>query len=43
MNFLEEKGISNAFAEKLIDFSTGYEHQNYIKFLDALSKFTTSK
>jgi complement component 1 Q subcomponent-binding protein, mitochondrial len=43
MNFLEEKGVSNAFAEKLSEFSTGYEHQNYIKFLDALSKFTTAK
>lgn len=40
MNFLEEKGISNSFAEKLSEFSTAYEHQNYIKFLDQLSNFT---
>ncbi|OAD56897.1 Peptidyl-prolyl cis-trans isomerase CWC27 like protein [Eufriesea mexicana] len=29
MNYLEEKGISNEFAEKLIEFSTNYEHTAY--------------
>lgn len=39
MNFLEEKGISNEFAEKLSEFSTTYEHSNYISLLESLSKF----
>lgn len=39
MNFLEEKGISNEFAEKLSEFSTAYEHQSYISLLESLSKF----
>lgn len=39
MNYLEEKGISNEFAEKLSDFSTAYEHQSYISLLESLSKF----
>ncbi|XP_055902280.1 complement component 1 Q subcomponent-binding protein, mitochondrial [Eupeodes corollae] len=41
MNLLEEKGISNEFAEKLSDFSTAYEHASYIGLLENLSKFTT--
>ncbi|XP_058806861.1 complement component 1 Q subcomponent-binding protein, mitochondrial [Phymastichus coffea] len=40
MNYLEEKGISNEFAEKLIEFSTSYEHTAYIGLLEGLSKFT---
>lgn len=46
MNYLEEKGVSNEFAEKLSDFSTDYEHQSYISLLESLSKFameTTKK
>lgn len=43
MNFLEEKGISNEFAEKLSDFSTAYEHSAYICLLESLSKFTVGK
>lgn len=39
MNYLEEKGISNEFAEKLSDLSTSYEHQQYINLLESLSKF----
>jgi complement component 1 Q subcomponent-binding protein, mitochondrial len=39
MNFLEEKGVSNEFAEKLSDFSTAYEHSSYISLLESLSKF----
>lgn len=39
MNFLEEKGISNEFAEKLSEFSTAYEHSSYIILLESLSKF----
>lgn len=43
MNYLEEKGISNEFAEKLIDLSTSYEHTAYVSLLEGLSKFTSGK
>ncbi|XP_053962441.1 complement component 1 Q subcomponent-binding protein, mitochondrial [Anastrepha ludens] len=43
MNLLEEKGISNEFAEKLSDLATGFEHSSYIALLESLSKFTTGK
>ncbi|XP_029728223.1 complement component 1 Q subcomponent-binding protein, mitochondrial [Aedes albopictus] len=43
MNFLEEKGVSNEFAEKLSDFSTAYEHTAYISLLEGISKFTIEK
>jgi complement component 1 Q subcomponent-binding protein, mitochondrial len=39
MNYLEEKGVSNEFAEKLIDFSTSYEQHQYVNLLEQLSKF----
>lgn len=40
MNYLEEKGISNEFAEKLTELSTNYEHTAYIGLLEGLSRFT---
>ena len=40
MNYLEEKGISNEFAEKMVELSTSYEHTAYIGLLEGLSKFT---
>lgn len=43
MNYLEEKGISNEFAEKIIDFSTVYEHHQYISLLESLSSFAIEK
>lgn len=43
MNFLEEKGINNEFAQKLSDFSTAYEHSAYISLLEGISKFTIEK
>ncbi|XP_013186962.2 complement component 1 Q subcomponent-binding protein, mitochondrial [Amyelois transitella] len=43
MNLLEEKGISNDFAQKLSDFSTAYEHAAYINLLETVSKFTIGK
>lgn len=39
MNFLEEKGISNEFVEKISEFSTAYEHTSYISLLESLSTF----
>jgi complement component 1 Q subcomponent-binding protein, mitochondrial len=43
MNLLEEKGISNDFAEKLSELSTSYEHSAYIALLESISKFTVGK
>lgn len=43
MNYLEEKGISNEFADKLTDLSTCYEHTAYVSLLEGLSKFTSGK
>lgn len=43
MNYLEEKGISNEFVEKLSDYSTVYEHSAYISLLEGLSKFASGK
>ncbi|XP_033235570.1 complement component 1 Q subcomponent-binding protein, mitochondrial-like [Drosophila pseudoobscura] len=39
MDFLADQGITNEFAIKLSDFSTFYEHDQYIRFLENLSKF----
>lgn len=43
LNYLEEKGITNEFAEKLVDLSTAYEHASYISLLEGLSKFASGK
>uniref|UniRef100_T1J6E2 Complement component 1 Q subcomponent-binding protein, mitochondrial n=1 Tax=Strigamia maritima TaxID=126957 RepID=T1J6E2_STRMM len=42
MNTLEERGISNEFAEKLSEFCTSYEHKLYIKLLESLKAFVGS-
>ncbi|BES95994.1 complement component 1 Q subcomponent-Hypothetical protein protein [Nesidiocoris tenuis] len=43
MNMLEDKGITNDFVEKLVEFSTSYEHSKYIGLLEKLQKFASSK
>ncbi|XP_014274876.1 complement component 1 Q subcomponent-binding protein, mitochondrial isoform X2 [Halyomorpha halys] len=43
MNLLEDKGISNEFVEKLIDFSTSYEHDSYIRMLEGIQRFVSPK
>lgn len=43
MNCLEEKGVSNAFTEKLSDIATDYEHELYIKFLENMKSFVHGK
>ncbi|CAH1119570.1 unnamed protein product [Phaedon cochleariae] len=43
MTYLEEKGISNEFVEKLSEYSTAYEHTAYIGLLEGLSKFVSGK
>ncbi|CAF1009195.1 unnamed protein product [Adineta ricciae] len=42
LNLLEEQGIGEEFANQLADFSTAYEHQQYIGLLDKLQKFVKS-
>lgn len=43
MNFLEDKGISNEFAEEISKFSTIYERNAYISLLEGLAKFSCPK
>ncbi|KAI4471203.1 complement component 1 [Holotrichia oblita] len=43
LNYIEEKGISNEFVEKLSEYSTAYEHSAYIGLLEGLSKFASGK
>ncbi|CAF1237925.1 unnamed protein product [Rotaria magnacalcarata] len=40
LNLLEEHGIGEDFANQLIDFSTAYEHRQYIGLLEKLQKFS---
>lgn len=39
MNYLEERGISNDFADKMVEFFTSYEHKLYIGLLKDMKKF----
>ncbi|UJR35801.1 hypothetical protein I4U23_028549 [Adineta vaga] len=39
LNLLEEHGIGEEFANQLTDFSTAYEHRQYIGLLEKLQKF----
>lgn len=39
MNYLEERGITNDFADKMIAFFTSYEHKLYVKFLQSMKSF----
>ncbi|XP_071453447.1 complement component 1 Q subcomponent-binding protein, mitochondrial [Hetaerina americana] len=43
MSQLEERGISNEFADKLAQFSTQYEHKCYVNLLENLQKFASGK
>ncbi|XP_062573878.1 complement component 1 Q subcomponent-binding protein, mitochondrial-like [Saccostrea cucullata] len=43
MDMLDERGIDNEFAKELIDFSTNYEHGEYIKFLNTFKSFVDEK
>jgi complement component 1 Q subcomponent-binding protein len=36
---LEDRGIDEQFIEQYIDFSTSYEHKQYIGFLENLKDF----
>jgi len=39
MNYLEERGVSNDFADKMIGFFTSYEHKLYISLLKGMKSF----
>ncbi|KAL1517671.1 hypothetical protein ABEB36_001406 [Hypothenemus hampei] len=43
LNYLEEKGLTNEFVDKLSSYSTAYEHSAYIGLLEGLSKFISVK
>nr|SVE70592.1 EOG090X0APE [Daphnia similis]SVE71218.1 EOG090X0APE [Daphnia similis]SVE71850.1 EOG090X0APE [Daphnia similis]SVE72476.1 EOG090X0APE [Daphnia similis] len=43
MNLLEERGVSNEFAEKLSDLATKREHQLFIGLLENLQSFVQGK
>jgi len=39
MNYLEERGVSNEFADKMIAFFTAYEHKLYVSLLRGMKLF----
>ena len=43
LTYLQERGISNDFAEELIDLATAIENHEYIGSLEKLQKFVSSK
>lgn len=43
MNLLEERGVSNEFAEKLSDLATKREHQLFVGLLENLQSFVQGK
>jgi hypothetical protein len=40
LDLLDERGIGEKFANEIAEFSTAYEHQEYIHLLEKLNKFT---
>lgn len=42
MSILEDRGVDQAFAKKLIEYSTVYEHGQYVSLLGNLKKFFSS-
>jgi len=43
MNYLDERGIGIEFAEHLVDFTTHYEHTQYLNLLENLKSFVEGK
>lgn len=39
MNMLDERGITQGFADNLSEYCSAYEHSNYIKMLEDVQKF----
>ena len=42
LTMLEERGVDANFVDALVEFSTSYEHKQYIGFLEGLKKFAAS-
>ena len=38
---MEDRGLDAAFFEKLVEYSTAYEHRQYITFLEQLKDFVS--
>ena len=43
LNMLEERGITGDFLDEMVEFSTAYEHNKYVGFLEQLKEFTGGK
>ncbi|XP_007521329.1 complement component 1 Q subcomponent-binding protein, mitochondrial [Erinaceus europaeus] len=43
MDFLEDRGVDNTFADELVELSTALEHREYISFLEDLRGFVKSQ
>ena len=43
MNLLDSRGINNDFIDRLVDFSTYYEHTKYISLLESVKAFASEK
>jgi len=43
LKLLEERGIDGDFVDQLTEFSTSYEHNNYVDTLEQLRDFVASK
>jgi len=37
---LEERGVTAEFVDSLVEFSTSYEHKQYVSFLESFKSFT---
>ncbi len=43
LGMLEERGIDEKFVNSLVEFSTTYEHNKYVGFLEQLKEFAERK
>jgi len=43
LNLLDERGVGEEFASQLTQFSSSYEHKQYIDLLEKLKQFATTK
>lgn len=43
MNYLEERGVSEEFVEKLSDLCSDYEHSMYVGLLQKVQDFVNRK
>lgn len=43
MDMLDERGVGSNFIGQLIGFTTGYEHEQYVNFLERLNDTVNEK